>query len=76
MTEGSLSENRELRFKRIAESRANAVLDKLRLLGNLSNRKTYKYSEKDIAKIFQAINKELKETRGRFSYQKPKKFKL
>jgi hypothetical protein len=46
------------------------------VLGNLSNRQVYGYSEKDISKIFSAINKQLKEVKVKFGIQKQAKFKL
>jgi hypothetical protein len=70
------NETTEERFKRIATLRTNAVLDKLRILGKLSNRQRYGYSEKDVNKIFYAINKQLKEVRAKFNAQKQQKFKL
>ena len=70
------NETPEERFKRVAEARTNAVLDKLRILGNLSNRQMYSYSEEDINKIFSAINKQSKEVRAKFNSQKQEKFKL
>jgi len=72
----SSNETPEERFKRVAETRTNAVLDKLRILGNLSNRQMYGYSEEDIRKIFAAINKQIKEVRAKFNSEKQKKFKL
>ena len=70
------NETSEERFKRVAEARTNAVLDKVRILGNLSNRQMYSYSEEDINKIFSAINKQIKEVRAKFNSQKQEKFKL
>jgi len=70
------NETSEERFKRVAEARTNAVLDKVRILGNLSNRQMYSYSEEDINKIFSAINKQLREVRAKFNSQKQEKFKL
>ena len=70
------NENPEQRFKRIAALRTNAVLDKLRILGNLSNRQMYSYSDEDINKIFSAINKQIKEVRSKFNSRKQEKFKL
>jgi len=72
----SSNETPEQRFKRVAEARTNAVLDKIRILGNLSNRQMYSYSEEDINKIFSAINKQLREVRVRFNSQRQEKFKL
>jgi len=70
------NETAQERFKRIATLRTNAVLDKLRILGNLSNRQMYSYSEEDINRIFSAINKQIKEVRAKFNSQKQEKFKL
>ena len=70
------NETPEQRFKRIATLRTNAILDKLRILGNLSNRQMYSYSEEDIEKIFSAINKQIKEVRAKFNSRKEKRFKL
>jgi len=70
------SETPEERFKRIAALRTNAILDRLRILGNLSNRQMYSYSEEDINKIFSAINKQFREVRAKFNSRKEDKFKL
>jgi ABC-type Fe3+-hydroxamate transport system substrate-binding protein len=70
------NETSQERFKRIATLRTNAILDKLRILGKLSNRQRYSYSEEDINKIFSAINKQVREVRAKFDSQKEKKFKL
>jgi len=42
-------------FVRLAEARTNKILKSLDLLGNLSNRSNYSYSDDDIRKIFKAI---------------------
>ena len=70
------NETPEERFKRIAEVRTNAVLDRLRILGNLSNRQMYSYSEEDINKIFSAINERMREVKSKFRFSKEEKFKL
>jgi len=70
------NETPEERFKRIATVRTNTVLDRIRILGNLSNRQMYSYSEEDINKIFSTINKQLREVRAKFNSQKQKGFKL
>jgi len=76
MEQVNKKETPEQRFKRIAEVRTNAVLDRLRILGNLSNRQMYSYSEEDIDKIFSAINKQIKEVRAKFNSHKQERFKL
>ena len=70
------SETPEERFKRVAEARTNAVIDKLRILGKVSNRQIYSYSEEDVNKIFSAINKQVKEVRAKFNTQEQQRFKL
>jgi ABC-type Fe3+-hydroxamate transport system substrate-binding protein len=72
----TINETPEERFKRLATSRTNAVLDKLRILGNLSNKQLYDCSEDDIDKIFSAINKQVREIRAKFQPEKEKRFKL
>ena len=76
MEQVNKKETPEERFKRIAEVRTNAVLDRLRILGNLSNRQMYSYSEEDIEKIFSAINKQIREVRAKFNSHKQDRFKL
>ena len=58
---------KEERFKRLAEHRVNAILDKLRLLGQLSNRSNYHYSDTQVRTIFRAIQKDLNATKAKFS---------
>ena len=69
--------NRE-RFVRIAEARTQKIIDTLRLLGNCSNSYAYEYTQKDIDKIFSAIEVELKNTKSKFvgNGTKDSKFKL
>lgn len=70
------NETPDERFERLATLRTNAVLDRLRILGNLSNKQMYSYSEEDVEKIFWAINKKVRETRVKFNSHKQEKFKL
>jgi len=70
------NETPEERFKRVAVARTNAIFNKIRILGNCSNKQIYSYSEEDIDKIFSAINKQLREARAKFNSHKQEKFKL
>ena len=72
MTDETLAQ----KFERVAEIRTNAVLDKLRLLGNCSNKRLYSYTEEQLDKIFSAINKQVRETRLKFNFKKKEKFKF
>jgi hypothetical protein len=53
-------------FVRLAEARTNRILKGLDLLGNLSNRSNYSYSDEDIRKIFKAINDRATKVASRF----------
>ncbi len=69
-------ETRSERFKRLAIRRTNAVLDKLRLLGNLSNKINYGYTEEEINKIFSAIDSQLRSVKSLFSKGSKRDFRL
>ena len=66
----------EERFRRLATARTNEVLRRLKILGNCANRQAYAYSEKDIEKIFSAIERRLKEVRAKFHPKGDEKFRL
>ena len=59
-------ESKEDKFKRLAEQRVNAILDKLRLMGQLSNKSNYGYTEEQVEATFRAIQQELNSTRSKF----------
>ena len=60
-------ETKRDRFVRIAEARTNKATEMIRLLGNCSNKSTYDYTEDDVKKIFNFLEKELKNARSKFS---------
>ena len=57
------------RFKKIATARTNKTLNMIKLLGNCSNKAAYEYRGEEVTKIFDAINKELKNARMRFTLE-------
>lgn len=71
-------EKKREKFKRLAESRTNKVIDMLGLIGNLSNQSNYEYTAKDVNKIFSSIEKALDVQRERFNsnLSKRRRFKL
>lgn len=71
-----MQEDRSLRFKRVATYRTKEVLDKLRLLGNLSNKANYDYTEEETIKIFSAIESQLRIVKAKFHFAKKAEFKL
>ena len=70
-----MSAKRE-RFKRLAEQRTNAVLHKLRVLGNCSNRSAYEYTEEEINRIFATIDRMVRDTKSKFHFPVRNQFKL
>ena len=63
----AVTETREEKFKRLAESRVNTIIDKIRLIGHLSNKSNYSYTEAQVDAIFKAIQKELNVAKSKFS---------
>ena len=54
------------KFVRLAENRTNKILSTLALLGNCSNTGAYEYTQKDVDKIFNAIQAQVNDTKRRF----------
>lgn len=68
---GSMAEDRHVRDKRerfvaLAEARTEKALAAIRLIGNLSNRANYEYSENDVAQITRALDRETRLLKDRF----------
>lgn len=59
-------ETKREKFVRIVENRTNKIINMLRLLGNCSNKSNYDYSEADVKKVFDALEKELKVTKMKY----------
>ncbi len=75
----SKKESKRERFVRLAEARTNKILDMMKLLGNCSSKSNYEYSDEDVKKIFNALERELKETKAKFTGQgdsRDERFKL
>lgn len=73
-----MAETKRDKFIRIAEARTNKIIDMVQLLGNCSNRASYDYTDKDVADIFGAIEREVKLAKQKFTStgDKQTKFKL
>lgn len=66
-------ETKRDKFVRLAEARTNKIIDMLQLLGNCSNAHAYDYTQKDVDKIFNAIESEVREAKKKFSKMESKK---
>jgi len=54
------------KFVELAEKRVTKVLKDISLIGNLSNRTNYQYTDEDIKKIFTAIESEIRSVKKKF----------
>ena len=54
------------RFVDLANKRVTRALKGIQLIGNLSNRSNYDYTEEDVAKIMRALQNEISACKKRF----------
>jgi len=76
MEKPNKKENPQERFKRLGTLRTNAVLRRLKVLGNCANRQAYQYTEEDVDKIFSEVERKLKEVKAKFHFPKNREFRL
>ncbi len=58
-------ETKEAKFKRLAEQRVAAALDKIRLIGNLASSQ-YAYNGDQVARIFSALRGAIEDIEDKF----------
>ena len=58
--------DRRKKFVELAEKRVNRAIKDLRLVGNLSNKSNYSYTDQDVKKIMNALKSALDEMKARF----------
>jgi len=71
-----MKENKEVKFQRLANQRVNSAINQIRLVGNLSNKALYSYSDSDRRKIIKALNEAVKDCELRLKGHEKKDFKL
>ncbi len=54
------------KFERLAEKRVSDAIKKLRLIGNLSNKNNYSYTEDHVKQLVEALETEMRILKGRF----------
>lgn len=54
------------KFERLAEKRVSDAIRKLRLIGNLSNKNNYSYTEDHVKQLLDALETEMRILKGRF----------
>lgn len=54
------------KFVKLAEARVTRAMKDIRLIGNLSNRSAYSFSDDDVRRIFKALHRELDSAKAKF----------
>lgn len=57
MVKAMSREDDRTKFVKLATARVSKALKDIQLIGNLSNRSNYDYTDDDVAKIFKALSK-------------------
>ena len=57
------------KFVELAEKRVRRAIKDIRLIGNLSNRSNYSYTDDDARKIYKALKGAIDEVKARFDRQ-------
>ena len=61
-----VSKSRE-KFVILAEKRVTKAIKGLRLIGNLSNKTNYSYTERDVKKIISSLESEIKKLKHKYT---------
>jgi hypothetical protein len=61
-----MQRDRRAKFVELAEARVARAIKTIRLIGNLSSRNNYEYSDLDVNKIITALDNEVKMLRVKF----------
>ena len=54
------------KFVELAQKRVNRALKDIKLIGNLSNRSNYTYTDEDVKKIFKVLQSAVTDLKARF----------
>jgi hypothetical protein len=71
-----VGETKAEKFQRLANLRANQILEDLRKLGNLSNKNHYDYSEEEVQRMFSTIEEAVADAKSRFLERTRREFRL
>lgn len=58
--------DKRTKFVELATNRVSRAIKDLRLVGNLSNRSAYEYTDEDARKILRALTREIDDLKSRF----------
>ena len=54
------------KFERLAQKRVSEAMNRIRLIGNLSDTRNYSYSEEHVKEMFDALESELRNAKQRY----------
>lgn len=60
------------KFVKLASARVSKALKDIQLIGNLSNRSNYDYTDEDVSKIFKALLEEISTCKRKFESARKK----
>ena len=61
-----MTQERIEKFEIIAERRVTEAIKRLRLIGNLANKRNYSYTEKHVKQIISTLESEMKDLKNKF----------
>lgn len=71
-----MTETKNERFRRLAESRGNRLIREIQILSNLSNKKNYAYTPEQVRQLFDPIEDELAKAKAMFDENLPSEGKV
>ena len=54
------------KFERLAQKRVSEAINRIRLIGNLSDTRNYSYSEEHVKEMFDALESEIRNAKQRY----------
>jgi hypothetical protein len=66
-TTGSIDHKKSAKFRSIGTKRVNSALKRIALIGNLSNRSSYAYTDADIKKLVSTLRTAIDRMEARFT---------
>jgi hypothetical protein len=63
---GPAGETKGEKFERIAQRRVTEIVAKIRLIGNLSDKRNYEYTDNHVRQIFDALDTEVRACKVKF----------
>jgi len=62
--------DKNIKFKQLANARVNKAINTIKLIGNLSNKSIYSYTDTQSKQIISALENEIKVIKNKFSNTK------